>query len=515
MSNAEHELNWEKCGTLDRFDSNNDKGVYLFVYCGKARRIIYVGETHKQGFSGRWKMHKRNLLRGRFTIFRAKNDEDIYDLMSDRGNRLEYLKRAVDEQRLWIPGNPDGRSNGYFKNLINPKDDFKTNWQDYVRKAYLPSIELWVCRVTDKEFAKVIESQIQICLGYRFNIGFYTRGQNWLGNQKPYEFDWKLTQNTRFRNLPEVDQDSLIILNNLSKFFDGLWSPKKSDSKDEYLILIKALIEMGEAAKETLVERDRRVLDAKGLMIKFLYHCASAYYLAKGTHLEEIQSAMVPNLKIDYLDQASILVLARSAHETYVTFHYVFVDPKTEDEKYFRYWTWLTISIVARQKLKPILRENKEKQVAEGKQLKKLLEKLEKNRIYMKLTNGQKEGIVKKGNWRFQLKPNEKGLSEIGWHGLGLSAGLSHKVSYEDYDYFCSYAHAGSWAILQIEQMVQLPDKQDFVLTFLDQLKIYMAFMCKAYIKAFPQATTVLENDKQLADLVEHWHLIGSIEPTC
>jgi hypothetical protein len=287
------------------------------------------------------------------------------------------------------------------------------------------------------------------------------------------------------------------------------------DSVDnEYLTLLKALIEMGEVVKDTLVEQDRRVLDAKGLVIKFLYHCASAYSLSYGTHLPEIHLDSGQSFKPAFLDQASIAVLVRTAHETFLTFHYVFGSTTNIDEQDFRYWTWLIMSMISRQKLSTILRESKNKQITEEKELQKLQNKLENNSTYQKLTTGQRKGIIKKGNWRFQSKLNGKGLDEIGWHALGIAAGLNHRISYDYYDYLCSYAHAGSWAIPQIEQMIHINDKQDFVKHMLDQLKIYMSFMCKTYTVVFPKSTIILKRNQRFKNLIDNWFYVGSTEPT-
>ena len=203
MVSTQNQLKWEACGILADPVPNKNKGVYVFVFLGKVRRIIYVGTTFDpKGFSKRWNDHKRLFLNGERTVFKVKNNEDIYDLMSDKGDRKEYIENALLEKPIWVPG--------------NPKYDFNTNWEKYVCNEYLQRIELWACKTPDEQLSEIIESQIQICFGHKFQLGYCEQvRQNWLGCTETRKSDKCLTHMTKFGSLPDLDQESCTLLNNL------------------------------------------------------------------------------------------------------------------------------------------------------------------------------------------------------------------------------------------------------------------------------------------------------------
>ena len=71
------------------------------------------------------------------------------------------------------------------------------------------------------------------------------------------------------------------------------------------------------------------------------FYAASAVYLYRNTSL--------PDIKANFVDVASINVLGRTALETMYVFHYVFNVPSSEEDKDFRYFSWVYSGLLERQ----------------------------------------------------------------------------------------------------------------------------------------------------------------------
>lgn len=101
---------------------------------------------------------------------------------------------------------------------------------------------------------------------------------------------------------------------------------------------MRHLIKIAEANKGTPLGEDDRLLEAEGLCKKFMGHAASALCLFGSTTLPGVK---VTDKGIRFFDPGSINVLGRAALEAFLVFHYVFIEPRSDDEKDFRYYLWL------------------------------------------------------------------------------------------------------------------------------------------------------------------------------
>ena len=111
----------------------------------------------------------------------------------------------------------------------------------------------------------------------------------------------------------------------------------------EYQRMLESLIEVTEANKGVAAGHDDRILDAEGLALKFVFHAASALYLYRST--------TVPEIGASFFDPGSVNVLCRAALETFLVFHYVFVEPQLDDDRDCRYIGWVLAGYLERQKL--------------------------------------------------------------------------------------------------------------------------------------------------------------------
>ena len=121
---------WQRIGTLSEvMDEKFRKmtGVYLEIFPGRPRRIIYVGTT-KTGFGKRpgkyWNSASDGYLKQKHYAFKATQCDDIYALgmqVMENETRKSYAIRMTEmsyQGKLWIPGSES-------------KSGFEKLWEDW------------------------------------------------------------------------------------------------------------------------------------------------------------------------------------------------------------------------------------------------------------------------------------------------------------------------------------------------------------------------------------------------
>ncbi|MBO3098279.1 hypothetical protein [Gelidibacter pelagius] len=206
---------WNLCNTLDDFSENSNGGVYLLVFKGSPKRIIYVGTTHC--FSKRLLQHKIGYLNGNRTLWKTSLSEDIYELMSSQGlgrvGRFKYYASLAKKGLLWA-------STTIEKDLkfndLNPKENFQNTWKEYSSTFFVKNIEVWTCNMYgDQERALALESKIQTTFQKNYNIASHINGEGmcFLGkieireNLSKYKFN--------FLNSPDLGKDDIKLINEL------------------------------------------------------------------------------------------------------------------------------------------------------------------------------------------------------------------------------------------------------------------------------------------------------------
>ncbi len=257
-----------------------------------------------------------------------------------------------------------------------------------------------------------------------------------------------------------------------------------------YTNLMKLLCNVIEASKGTVAGSDDRILDAEGLALKFVGHASAAYYLYRGIALPEIGA--------NFVDPSSVNVLGRAALETFLVFHHVFVASASEEERDFRYMSWLLAGSLERQTLPIQSPQGKEMLSTEAQLIPSLQANLRDNSCFKALRPGQQKDVLEKGKWR---PP---------WTKLGLAAGLSSTHAEAFYSYLCEHAHAGNLGIIQIRNAHNLQDQRALCNATIGLLIISIANMVKAYCEVFPNSQAFLQQDQDGTALARMWIEIGA-----
>lgn len=265
--------------------------------------------------------------------------------------------------------------------------------------------------------------------------------------------------------------------------------------QEDYIKLLETLIKIAEANKGFPLGEDDRLLEAEGLCKKFIGHAASTLCLFGSTTLPGVK---VTDKGIGFFDPGSINVLGRAALEAFLVFHYVFIEPRSDDEKDFRYYLWLHASYNDRQKFPSRSEEGKNQLANEKKIMDALKEKINNNSVFKQFDKEKKKKLLK-GEWRLQS-----------WTNIGISAGLSEILAKHYYSYLCLYAHSGCQSAQQVGNAETAESQKDLCFATMELIMIAMANMIKVYCQMFVKSNDVLQKDEDAKKLIDQWVHIGN-----
>ena len=262
----------------------------------------------------------------------------------------------------------------------------------------------------------------------------------------------------------------------------------KMEKETEYLLLLGLLYQVIKENKNSPAGQNGRFLEAEGLALKLFSHSASAFCLSRGTTIKDF-----PSLKINFFDPASIHVLTRAILETFLTFHYVFVAPKTNQMRDFHYWAWQLGGPCERQKFPVRSPEGKKKLKEEKQNIKELQDNLKSNQVFQSLKEKQQDKTLT-GRWR-----------QKSWRNIALDAGFNELHASAIYSYLCEYAHSGSLSTLQIRQAKTKKIQRSLFGGSMNVIMIAIANMTFSYCRIFPKGNKALEKNPQATNLARVW----------
>jgi len=263
------------------------------------------------------------------------------------------------------------------------------------------------------------------------------------------------------------------------------------EGEREYLILLDLLARIVEANKG-VKHADEKPWEAEGLARKFFFHSASTFYLSRGTIIMDL-----PSVEVNFFDAASINVLARGAVEAFLTFHYIFAVSVSQEERDFRFYSWLLGGLKERQKFPCDLPESKKRLANEQKLIQNYEQILKNNKVFLNLTKKQSKKILD-GNWR-----------TLSWREIALDAKLSKTHADTFYGYLCGYAHSSSLSTLQLSQANTRETQSVLFAATMGVIKIAMSNFIFEYCELFPNSRLELDKNAEAKIAAENWLHIG------
>ena len=260
--------------------------------------------------------------------------------------------------------------------------------------------------------------------------------------------------------------------------------------------LLMILIRVTEAQRGTQAGPDQRLLDAEGLILKFVGHASAALALSRGTTL--------PDLGIGFFDPGSISVLVRAAVETFLVFHHVCVAPTEPNEADLRYVAWQLGGLADRQRFPLHSPAGKKLLQQEAVHIEALKARLQSNPFLAGLPAKQRKQLLR-GKWRAGSDGQD-----IAWKDLALNAGFNEDSANGLYHYLCGYAHSSWISVLQLRQARTAGERGQLMASPLSNLASVVAHMTRAVCRVFPKALQALEADPDACGLVEVWTYVTS-----
>jgi hypothetical protein len=202
-----------------------------------------------------------------------------------------------------------------------------------------------------------------------------------------------------------------------------------------------------------------------------------------------------------YVDHSSIAVLSRAAYETYVLFHFIFME-KDPDVRNFRHQVWRFSGLTSRLKLNrpKALPEHYVKQIeAEEQQASKLKTAILSNPLFSQLEDGTKRN-VKKGDG---VRLGEALID------LAVKAGLPRLYAADMYTHFCNYSHASSVSVFQIRDSLIDGNSSVMARGTIGFCCILITQIILAYGEFFEEIAEAISSDVELSDLLKLWEGIG------
>ncbi|CAN7782520.1 hypothetical protein LJR296_008117 [Cupriavidus necator] len=231
--------------------------------------------------------------------------------------------------------------------------------------------------------------------------------------------------------------------------------------------------------------------DAQVLALKLYYHLASLHVLVQPVEV------VMPQGSASHVDHSSVLILARAALETYLTFAHVYgcSDP---DLREFRHLTWHCAGLLDRQKLRASARkaENRQKLADERAAIETLRAAMQAHRRWAQHPAKDRKAFLN-GDWR----------AGRAWGAIGVQAGF-HPAQIRDlYSYLCGYSHASWLSILQIRDARDLAQQATMAATSVSTACVLMSYFANHYVALFPEAAQVMAAQPTAAALARKWHL--------
>lgn len=225
-----------------------------------------------------------------------------------------------------------------------------------------------------------------------------------------------------------------IIYDQFNQIEKDLSNTNINDQIKELEELIQTLIDIidGIASAKVLVKEHEIFTDT--LLMKSIYHFKSLVRLLKGDIL------YVDKTKVPIIDIPTCFIISRAIIETYVTFNYIYVAPKSEEERFFKFSLWKISALINRQGTKPLSVDSMKWKEEEKRLIDQLKIKLQNDPFYSELDRNQKRNLEKYGLPRINS-----------WMDLITQSGLGD-LFLNCYQHFSQYAHSEFISVNQIKQ---------------------------------------------------------------
>ena len=265
-----------------------------------------------------------------------------------------------------------------------------------------------------------------------------------------------------------------------------------TDRRQEYFQMLNILAGCTDAMRgKTFPAELAWQVDAENLASKLFFHLGTVHKLQEGTMLPEI-AGIIPQ----YVDFPSISTLTRAAFETFLCFHFIYIQPPTMAEKEFRHIVWKLGGLLDRQRFITTTTEGQAKIQEEKAICEKLKKKIGANQVFKQLPEPLRKHALK-GKWRFDKH----------WVDIAENAGTHKDYFVSLYAYLSSFAHSGYLGILQFSQAIERHIQESLSNIYTSVNLTLMSHFILAYCSFFEDAQTFLDNHEEHKKFVQTYFI--------
>jgi len=194
-------------------------------------------------------------------------------------------------------------------------------------------------------------------------------------------------------------------------------------------------------AEEKLKDESWRYY-SETLAIKYTLNANSLSQILGGSRLESSLSNVATNI----IDLSSLFILMRAEIENYLTFYYLYIQPKTKSEQEYRFLIYELAGLTSRQKLNIVIPEVEAKKKEEEKRIDEIIQSLAQNRFFLSLDQVQQKKILK-----------DRTAKLVGWNILVEQTELTSEVFRKLWKLSSNYAHSEYLSLMQIKEYLTKP----------------------------------------------------------
>lgn len=245
-------------------------------------------------------------------------------------------------------------------------------------------------------------------------------------------------------------------------------------------------------------------IDGDRLALKYGTNLLSVAYLLEGTK----PTVSNYNGSINFIDYHSIMAIARSALETYLTFYYIFADPTVSDEeKQYRYTLWELSSLGNRQRFTTFSPAMRAALANDQQRIDALILEVVNSSFFDSLsTSGKTMRAVTNGRSRIDWKPDG------GWRALAVVANLNERFFDDAYNLLSAVSHSDQVIANYADHTDMSEIQKGLASTALSITNIITACFIRNYVTVYSVtgAGSYLTNNPELAKKIEILEYVGS-----
>lgn len=208
----------------------------------------------------------------------------------------------------------------------------------------------------------------------------------------------------------------------------------------------------------------------------------------------------IDNKEINFPDFSSALVLIRSLFEGYINMYYLLIAPETEEEEEFRLNMWDRHGLLERQRMANYIGSSSDKLEYESKKINEYNKKIFDSSYFEEMSEPDKQGYKNTNNWTRKTALDRADIANI-----------DRSQSEFIYKFLSNYSHSESYALMQINSVENKNIAEDLVENLpIRFTEMFLSLTINIYSKLFPEASSYLEKDESLYNIIKQWEELKS-----